>query len=62
MNFANDPSLDEGDILACWNFDGNFVVVEPGVGVATSSRHNRAGCRIADGLPGVAIYLLNAMK
>ncbi len=34
MNLSNNPSLDEGNILACWNFDRNFIVVQPGVGMA----------------------------
>lgn len=35
MNLANYPSLNERDILACWNFDRNLVVVEPSIGMAT---------------------------
>ncbi len=34
VNLSNNPSLDEGNILACWNFDRNFIVVQPGVGMA----------------------------
>ena len=37
MDFADDPALDEGDILGGGNFDGDFVIVEPGVGVATTT-------------------------
>jgi hypothetical protein len=34
VNLTNYPSLNEGDILACWNSDRNFIVVEPRVCVA----------------------------
>ncbi len=36
MDFADDPALHERDVLGGGDFDRDFVVVQPGVGMATT--------------------------
>lgn len=62
MDFADDPALHEGNVLASGDFDGDFVVVEPGVGVGSASGHYRARFRVADGETGVGVYFLDALN
>lgn len=60
MDLADDPALYEGDVLAGGDFDGDFVVVEPGVGVGSAGGHYGAGFRVANCEAGVGVYFLDA--
>lgn len=33
--FPYNPALDKGNVLACWYFDWNLLVIEPGVGMTS---------------------------
>lgn len=35
VHLADDPALDQGNVLACWDLDGDFFVIEPGISVAS---------------------------
>ena len=35
MNLTDNPTLDEGDVLRGGNFDGDLIVVQPGVRMTT---------------------------
>lgn len=59
MDLADDPALYEGNVLAGGDFDGDFVVVEPGVGVRSAGGHYGAAFRIADSEAGVGVYFLD---
>lgn len=43
VNFANNPFLDEVDVLNCGNLDGLLVVIEPGVCVSVLVSLSRGG-------------------
>lgn len=60
MDLTDDPTLHEGNVLAGGDFDGDFVVVEPGVGMGSAGGHYGARFRIADGQAGVGVYFLDA--
>lgn len=60
MDLADYPALHEGDVLAGGDFDWNFVVVEPGVGVGSAGGHYGAASRVADCEAGVGVYFLDA--
>lgn len=78
IHLSDDPALDEGDVLACWHLDGDFLVIEPGVSVTPrmcqrglspfgpkslpASRHDGTVGRIANSATRMCIDVLNALE